>query len=232
MDIKELVKKVVEGASPDEATKDLDPKQQSEFYSELAVQRKVKADEELKIIEARRLESGRLKTEQDTVLATAEVKIRSQMRGEQIDIAFGRAEEKLTQKGITLSPEERIKLKDDFRTFDSGKFDSTLIVNDILRAYAANNAEKLIDFSSRFMSSEQGAANFNAGSAGGGTAGGGTPPTKEYDPQVMAAVRAGQKFGISLTPEEAERGLRAGSDWKRLDPKESKNARGGFSQIM
>lgn len=231
MDIKELVKKVVEGGNADEITKTLDPKQQSDFYTELASQRKIKADEELAIIEARRKESGKIKTETDSVLATAEVKIRSQMRGEQIDIAFNKASDKLKDKGITLSLEEITKLKEDFKVFDSGKFDSTLIEKDVLRAYAANNAEKLIEASSRIMSSEYGAAQFNAGSAGAGATGGGTASTKEYAPEVMAAVRAGQKFGISLTPEEAERGLKAGGDWKNLQVKDGKNARGAFSQI-
>jgi hypothetical protein len=232
MDIKELVKKVVDGGNADEITKTLDAKQQSDFYAELAQEHKRAADSELRIIEARRKENEKLKTDIDTTQATAEVKVRSQMRGEQIEIAFGRAEEKLAQKGIKLSPEEKAKLRQDFTRFDTGKFDSTLIVGDILSAYGAINAERLIDFSSKAMSGEQAAAQFNASSAGGGNSGGGTTPAKEYDPAVVATVRAGQKFGVAITPEQAEKGLRySNGDWKSLEGKEGKNSRGNFLQI-
>lgn len=225
MDIKEIAKKVVEGGNADELVKGLDEKQQSDFWIEVKSQRKLQADDELRVIEARRKERQSIESDIEKTKSTAESSVRSQMRSEQIDIAFNLADREFTSNGITLTPEEKTKLKEDFKKHDSGKFDATLIVSDILTAYGATNAEKLIKLKSQSSTFEAAAAAFNAGGASGGNPGGGGDPGKQYDPRVLEYVREAGKQGINMTPEQVERGLKAGQGWKKMTVDTSKPPR-------
>lgn len=219
MDFKEIAKKVVEGGNADELTKGLDPKGQADVWNEVGSLRKKEADAELAKTEAIRKERQRLEGDVDGTRRAAADDIRNQLRGEQIDIALDIAENRLITKGIKLSPEEKTNLKNSFKTFDSGKFDASLIASDFLRAYGALNAEKLIDDSSQRFSMERGASEFNSGSAAAGSAGAGTPPEPPMSSSVKAALQAAQKYGVPLSREEAERAEKRGTDWKVIGPK-------------
>lgn len=216
MDFKEIAKKVIEGANADELTTTLSDKDKSEVWKEVAVGRKKIADDELAVIEARRQARKQIEQDEAGTRAKAEDTVRGQMRSEQIDIALNIAESKLQAKGIKLTPEAKLKLKEDFRPFDSGKYDATLIVSDLLKAYAATNAEKLIDDAGQRAVYEQNAAMFTSGAASAAFTGAGTPGEPEMSPEVRDTMREAQKQGISLTKEQAERGLNS-RGWKKVE---------------
>lgn len=222
MDIKELAKKVVDGGNAEELTKELTPEVKAQVWGEVTNQRKAQADAELAIITARKKERERVETDVTSVTTAAVNTVKSQMRGEQIDMAFSLAESTLQSKGITLTPEIKAKLKEEFPKFDSGKFDAKLIGSDILRTYAALNAESLIDSFQSAASGARSAADFNAGAASPGSTGSGTQPDAPMSPYVRAAMQASAKFGVPLTRQQAERAEQAGTDWKVLTPKPKK----------
>lgn len=222
MDVKELAQKIVDGGNVDELTKGLEPKVQSDVWTEVASKRKAIADKELEVIEGRRKAAQAVTDKGSEAIVQATKDIRNQMRGEQIDIAFGVAEQRLQAQGITLTSDQKSKLKEDFKLFDSGKFDASLIAGDVLKTYAATNAESLLRAASQLASGARSAADYNAGAAAGGSTGEGGQPEGPMSPYVESALKAARKYGIPLTRAEAERAEKVGTDWKRFDGPKAK----------
>ena len=207
MDIKELATKVIGGASIDETIKSLDDAQKTSFYQELTSQRKAEADAEQARLVALRAEKTRLETQKNDAESDALVKVRSQIRTEQVQKARSKF---VSEMGLS---EDQMKSVDEaFKTEDSGKFDADLIIPDLRRAYAKANSDVLINVQKAQADQQKNAAQFNAQNASGGSFGGGTSADgKTYSPQTLEWVRAAAAQGISLTPEQAEAGLKGGT---------------------
>ena len=212
MDTKEIAKKVIEGGNQEELIKDLDDVQKAQFYKDLTILGKEGAEAELAKINARRKELERIGEKKAEVETEAATKVRDEIRSEQISIARNQF---MKSMGLT---EEQMKLVDEsFKSEDSGRMTADLMVADFSRAYAKANADILIATQRRASDFERNAANFNAGSASGGDAGGGSGDNKkQYSQSAIAYAEEARKRGISMTYEEAERGLKAGAKrtWK------------------
>lgn len=207
MDVKELATKVINGSPVEEVTKDLDEATKPLFYKELSAQTKAAADAEQARLAALRAERTRIETQKADVENEAVVKVRTQIRGEQVQKARAKF---MAEMG--LKEEDMKGIDDAFKTEDSGKFDADLIVPDLRRAYAKANSDALIEAQRLQAEQRKSAAMLNNQAATGGNPGSGSDTSgKSYSPQVLEWVREAARQGITLSPEEAERGLKGGT---------------------
>lgn len=199
MDIKEIAEKIVGGENVDELVKDFTPEQKLELEQAALERSRQLRQAELEAVSALRKEKQRLegKTEDATKQLT------EKLRQEQYD----KAEKRLIEQ-FKVDPAEVEKLREAFKIADTGKFDADLIFEDLKKSYVFVNADTLLKDSQRKSELEKNAAEFMAGAAGGSSGDGGAGGSgKNYDPAVLDFVREAQKRGVSMTPEEAERGL-------------------------
>lgn len=206
MDIKEIATKVVAGGNVEELTKGLDDTQKGQFYIVLREIAKTEADKELENLKGRRAATAAVKADEEKLEGEAVIKVRTQIRGEQLTKARSRF---MADNNLT---EEQMKPVDDaFKTEDTGKFDADLIIPDLRRAYAKAHAETLLGFEKQNKEQQRQAAEANAAGATGGATGSGGSGEKTYSPQVHEWVREASKRGIQMTFDEAERGLKGGT---------------------
>lgn len=209
MDIKEIVTKELNGEDVSALTKDFTDDQKKEYtktylsignelktktLSEVSGLRKAKAD-----LESKNTDASTKKFEE----------FQEKSRKEQIT----KARNKIISD-FALTPEETTKLDAEFLKEDSGNIDSELIYGDFKKAYVKIDPDKFINANRVKNELEKNAAEAMAGAAGGGNSGGGGTE-KKFSAQAYEIVKQAHKEGVSLTLEQAEKGLKFGKGWNK-----------------
>jgi hypothetical protein len=136
-------------------------------------------------------------------------------RGEQVEKAMKRF---FTDKNVEEADQAIIKAN--FLKLDDQAIDADLIGDNLKRVYAYSFPDKLVTVSKE--AGEEGAANFNSRQAGSAGKTGSPVDIKEDDPRIAKVLAEARKEGISMTADEAKRGLEAGikrgSNWGGLKP--------------
>jgi hypothetical protein len=136
-------------------------------------------------------------------------------RGEQVEKAMKRF---FTDRNVDEA--EQATIRANFAKLDDGAIDADNIVENVKRVYAYSFPDKV--FTVKKEAGEEGAANFNSQQVGAAGRIGSPPELKEDDPRIAQILAEARKEGISMTAEEAKRGLEAGmkrgSNWGGLKP--------------
>lgn len=214
MEHTELVEKYVNGEIDDTAF--------NAEFEKLETTDKTVVTEALKIAKPKILsEISALRKEKERVVA---MKIEGEkppedfmkkFRGEQVEKAMKRF---FTDNGIDEA--EQATIKSNFVKLDDGAIDADLISENLKRIHAYSFPDKAIRVSKE--EGEAGAADFMSRQAGSAGKTGSPSEIKEDDPRVTRMLEAARKEGISMTAEEAKRGLSAGlkqqGHWGGLKP--------------
>ena len=136
-------------------------------------------------------------------------------RGEQVEKALKRF---FTEKSVDEA--EQATVRANFVKLDDGSIDADNIVENVKRVYAFSFPDKV--FTVKKEAGEEGAADFNSRQVGTAGKTGSPAELKDDDPRIVKILAEARKEGISMTPEEAKRGLEAGmkrgSNWGGLKP--------------
>lgn len=136
-------------------------------------------------------------------------------RGEQVEKALKRFIEE-----NKLDEAEQTTIRANFEKLDDGAIDADLISENLKRINAYSFPDKLAHASKE--AGEQGAADFNSREVGAAGRSGGPVTIKEDDPAIAKVLSEARAQGITMTPEEAKRGLEAGAkrggQWGGLKP--------------
>lgn len=111
------------------------------------------------------------------------------------------------------SVEDREKISESFKKFDSGKFDAELIYDDLVSTYAFLNARNLIQAKKDKEHMERTAEEMNSSMAnqGGGQGGGGGSDVTKFSPEAQKLFKDWQKAGYKEnTIEQAEKIVQGG----------------------
>lgn len=195
MDNKKIIEKALKGEDYSVDIKDFSQEQKTAFNLELSNAADAEARTNLAKAQGLRKAADAAATRvNDAGTAASE-----QFRKEQVEKAASRL---FSQ--FSIPEDKKQSILDTFKKIDSGKIDSDLIFNDLKIAYAATNADTLIDAENKVKEGTANAARHNAGAAHTQNFQP-TPDGKEYSKEAKALVTEGAKKGISIKIEDAER---------------------------
>lgn len=204
MDNKKIIEKALKGEDYSADIKDFTPEQKTAFNLELSNT----ADSEARTNLAKAQGLRKSAEEAERKAQEGNKGQSEQFRKEQVDKAASRL---FTQ--FSIPEDKRQSILETFKKIDSGKIDSDLIFNDLKIAYAASNADTLIDAETKVKEGVANAARHNAGAAFSQNFQP-TPDGKEYSKEAKALVTEGLKKGIVIKIEDAERIAKQGFDRK------------------
>lgn len=209
MDYKDIVDKALKGEDYAELTKDFDAVKLREVDLAISKAAKAEAVTELEKVSGIRKERQRLENP-----PKPEENGQGQLRVENIQIAKERF---FADSKFKMSDEEKVQFEVEFKKLDSGKIAPELILNDLKKAYAVVNSDKLISSGDRIAEFEKNAAQYNADGAG-GSGGQGSPDDTKYSQAAKDIHKSWIKAGIKTKSlDDAQKLADRGGDWKERD---------------
>lgn len=123
-------------------------------------------------------------------------------------------------ENFKIDDADKASYEEEFKNNDKGEVDTDEILESLKRIYAVRNVDKLLAGDTTVGA--RGAADFMSRQSNSASSSGGPSALKDEDPAVLKVLEAARREGISMTPEEAKRGLEAGikkhGQWSGLKP--------------
>lgn len=164
---------------------------------------------------ALRQERERIKAQQEAAGKGASEDFAKKFRMEQAEKAMKRFFSE-----NELDDAEKATIRSNFEKLDDGAIDADLILENLKRVSAYSFPDKIT--AKQKAAGEEGAAAFNSRQSGSAGRTGSPAEIKEDDPAIKRIMDAAAREGISMTAEEAKRGLEAGiksrGAWGGLKP--------------
>lgn len=207
MDTSKIVEKALKGEDYSADVKDFSDEDKTKVALAIRDAADVAAKENLKKMNALKLESERREEKKDEGKKAEDVVLA--FAGEQMSEAKKRF---FSNPDLKLTDAEKAKIEAEFKT---SKIDANLIVEDLERFYVSLNPKKFLADSKKATELEKGAANYNAGAANGGSSGGGSPDESKYSEAAKTLFRMWQSKGLKKkTLDEAESIIKRGDNWQ------------------